>query len=233
MLAKYRNTHLWLLVPFGIVMLGFMPSYWLEFTEAPWRHHLHGLTATAWFLLLIVQPYVITRGHVARHRLFGMFALILAGGVVASGLAAIPFNLTSETLPSAARYGLSFGDVVLVGGFAASVAMAIRTVRQTDDHAHWMIASVFWALPPATFRLLIPVGIAMSSGPPDFDSLAPKLLGGAGVINLVFLALMMWRDKRLHPAYVLAAIGSLCMFILLPVGQMSWWISIADAVFKM
>ena len=63
MLTQYRNTHLWLLVPFGIVLIAFLPSYWLAFAEAPWRQHLHGLTATAWFILLIAQPYLVTRGH--------------------------------------------------------------------------------------------------------------------------------------------------------------------------
>lgn len=58
---KYKNAHLWLLIPFVIVLLGFLPSYWLKFAEAPWRQHLHGITATLWFVLLIVQPYLVTR----------------------------------------------------------------------------------------------------------------------------------------------------------------------------
>jgi len=77
-MLQYRNVYLWLLIPFSIVMLAFLPSYWLGFGDAPWRQHLHGLTATLWFCLLIAQPYLVTRGHVDAHRRYGMIALVLA-----------------------------------------------------------------------------------------------------------------------------------------------------------
>ena len=78
-MTRYRNTHLWLLLPFAVAVLGFVPSYWLRFFEVPWRHHVHGLTATLWFVLLVAQPYLISRGHAAQHRRYGMLALIVAG----------------------------------------------------------------------------------------------------------------------------------------------------------
>ena len=37
MISRYRNTHLWLLLPFAVVMLGFAPSYWFALTDAPFR----------------------------------------------------------------------------------------------------------------------------------------------------------------------------------------------------
>ena len=231
MINRYRNTHLWLLLPFAVVMIGFAPTYWLAFTDAPFRQHLHGLTATAWFVLLIVQPWIVTRGHAARHRLVGMIALVLAGGVIASGLAVIPFNFVNESLPPIARYGLSFADVLLVSGFAASVCFAIRNARRIDDHARWMIATVVWALPPATFRLFI--NIALAAGVEDLGAIFPILLIAAGLINLPILLFLMIREKRAHPAYVLATVGSLTFAIALPVGTMSWWAAIADRVFTM
>ena len=106
-MERFRHAHLWLLIPFAIAILGFVPSYWLRFADAPWRQHLHGLTATAWFVVLILQPWFATRGHLKRHRLFGMCALFLAGGVVISGLGAIPYNLLNEGLPPAAQYAFT------------------------------------------------------------------------------------------------------------------------------
>ena len=227
---RYKNAHLWLLIPFVIVLLGFLPTYWLRLADAPWRHHLHGLSATLWFILLIAQPYLATRGRLESHRRFGLFALVLAGAVVASGLGVIPYNLVNEGLPVNARYGLSFIDIIVVTGFAAAVVMGIRTARQTDDHAHWMISTVFWAVSPGLFRLLfVPLFVF---GVPDPGGKAPYALAAAGIVNVIVLAILMLRERRAHPAYSLAAIGSLVYVIALPVGGMAWWQGLANALFS-
>jgi hypothetical protein len=228
-MKQYKNVHLWLCIPFVIVILGFMPGYWLRFADAPWRQHLHGLTATLWFVLLIVQPYLVTRGHVRQHRLYGMFAVFLAGGVALSALAAIPYNLVNERLPLTSRYGLSFVDFVLVPGFIVAVFMAIKNAKRTGDHARWMISTVFWAISPGLFRLLfIPLFMFQAT---DIGAKAPYLLATTGVANILVLSWLMFRDKRAHPAYLSAAIGSMVMFVPMTVGDMPWWRSLADSLF--
>jgi hypothetical protein len=227
---QYRNLHLWLLIPCFIVLLGFTPGYWSKFLDAPWRHHLHGLTATLWFVLLILQPYLITRGHAQKHRLYGMLALILAGAVAGSALNMIPYNLVNERLPDTAKYGLSFIDIVLVPGFVIAVVMAVVTVKRVEDHARWMISTVFWAVSPGLFRLLFfPVFVLQI---PDPGSKSPYLLAAAGGANIIVLTLLMLRDRQLHPAYVFAAAGSLVMFVPMKVGDMQWWRILADAIFS-
>ena len=228
-MQQYRNVHLWLMLPFAVVMLGFMYSYWLRFPDAPFRHHLHGLSATLWFVLLILQPWLITRGHRQSHRFYGMIALVVAGGVALSALGVIPYNLVNERLPEVARYGLSFVDIVLAPGFLFAVIMAIVNARNPDDHARWMISTVFWAVSPGLFRLMfIPMGLLQV---PDPFGKAPLMLGTAGLVNLVVLGILMWRDGRAHPAYVSAAIGSLVLFVPMTVGGMPWWQNLANAIF--
>jgi len=228
-MSNYKNVHLWLLIPFIIVILGFMPGYWLKFATAPWRQHLHGITATLWFILLIVQPYLVTRGHVSQHRFYGMIALVLAGGVALSALSAIPYNLINERLPETARYGLSFIDFVLVPGFAVAVLMAIKNAKRIDDHARWMISTVFWVISPGLFRLLFFPLIILKI--PDVGSKAGLLLATTGVANILVLSFLMLRDKRVHPAYLSAALGSLVLFVPMTVGDMQWWRNFADALF--
>ena len=226
----FRNAHRWLLIPFAIAILGFVPSYWLRFAEAPWRQHLHGLTATAWFIVLILQPWFATRGHLKRHRLYGMFALFLAGGVVISGLGAIPYNLLNEGLPPAAQYGLSFVDVVLVAGFTFAVFMAVRTARNVDDHGRWMVSTVFWSVFPGLFRLsFVPLGMIYGD---EIPVPPPVILAAMGVISIAVLTFLMVRDRRAHPAYALAAVGSLVYFVAMPIGASGWWQAVADALFK-
>jgi len=226
---KYRNVHRWLLIPFVIVILGFLPSYWLKFADAPWRQHLHDLTATLWFVLLIVQPYLITRGHTRQHRLYGMVALFVAGGVALSALSTIPYNLANERMAEVARYGLSFIDLILISGFIVAVLMGIKNSKKMDDHARWMISTVFWAVSPGLFRLSFVPFVLLDS--PDIGGKAPLLLAFAGAANILVLSWLMYRDKRAHPAYLSAAIGSLVMFTAMKVGNMQWWRSIADSLF--
>lgn len=224
-----RNLHLWLLVPFAIVLLGFMPSYWLRLSEAPWRQHLHGISATLWFIILVAQPYLITRGNVRQHRLYGMFALFVAGGVVFSALSAIPYNIANETMPDAARYGLSLIDVIVITGFAFAVSMAIKTSKSVEDHARWMISTVFWALLPGLFRL---VNYAERLRFEEERLLSPpQVLMAIAGLNVLVLGYLMFKDRRTHPAYVSAAGGNIAIFVALPISQTEWWRSFADTVF--
>ena len=229
MLKDYKNAHLWLLIPFAIILLGFAPSYWLRFSEVPWRQHLHGLTATLWFILLIAQPYLITRGNNRQHRLYGMFALFIAGGVVLSALGAIPYNLTNEWMSDTVKYGLSFIDVIVIIGFAIAVLMAVKTASNVNDHAQWMVSTVFWAILPGLFRLVNLVqGLALDGGR-LLD--ASQVLAMIGVLNIIVLGYLMFRGRRANPAYLAAAIGSVVYFVALPIGQMEWWRKLADALF--
>src|SRR5829696_4057130 len=91
---RYRNFHLWMLLPFAISLLGFSYSYYLHLSTATFHQHVHGLSATTWYVLVVVQPWLITRRHdVRRHRLFGAFATLLAGLVAGSALTIIPKNI--------------------------------------------------------------------------------------------------------------------------------------------
>ena len=165
-MREFRNAHLWLIIPCAIVLLGFAPSYWLRLADAPWRQHLHGLSATLWFLLLIAQPYLVTRGHVAQHRRYGMIALVVAGGVALSAYNVIPFTFEIVGLPDLAKYAFSFVDLLLILGFILAVVMAIIHAKKSADHARWMISTVFWALSPGLFRLLNIVGAPDAGIPP-------------------------------------------------------------------
>lgn len=158
-----------------------------------------------------------------------MIALFLAGGVALSALSAIPYNLVNERLPDAAKYGLSFIDVVLISGFIFAVLMAVKSAKRTDDHARWMISTAFWAVSPGLFRLLfVPLVILKT---PDLGSKSPLLLATAGLANILVLSFLMFRDRRTHPAYLIAAIGSLVMFVPMKVGDMQWWRNFADSLF--
>ncbi len=156
--TAYERLHLWMLIPFSIAMLGFIPSYWSQFTSATIGWHLHGLSATLWFLLLVVQPFIYTKGNIQLHRKVGILAILVAGFVAASALAVIRGHIQDLDPEFDAiydyRYSLSLTDLVYVAGFLLSVVMAVVHSKRLSWHSRWMVTSVFWALSPATDRLV-------------------------------------------------------------------------------
>ena len=230
MLNNYKNTHRWLIIPFVVIMLGFAPSYWLKLGEVPFRQHLHGITATLWFIVLIAQPYLVTHGKAKQHRFYGMLALFVAGGVALSAAGAIPYNFQGS-MSAAARYGLSLIDVVVVSGFSVAVIMAIRTAKDIDSHARWMISTVFWAVMPGLFRLIMITTAIISQGDfPDWVT-TPGVIITCGLLNIAILSFLMIRDRHTHPAYLTAACGSIVFFLAPFASGWQWWRNLADAVF--
>lgn len=158
-----------------------------------------------------------------------MFALGLAGAVAASGLSLIPYNPVNERMPETAMYGLSFIDIVLIPGFVNAAFMAVISTKRPDDHARWMLSTVFWAVSPGLFRLLfLPLFILQVPDPGEKSS---YLLASAGLASIIILSILMIRERRLHPAFLFAVAGSLVMATPMKIGKMQWRITFADAVF--
>jgi hypothetical protein len=153
----FRYAHFWLLIPFFITVLGFYPSYWSRFVDSPLSWHLHGLSATLWYLLLIAQPYLYNTGKLTSHRTLGMIGFFLAGFVAASALAVIKGHIKDLDpeldIIYRYRYSLSLTDFIYIIGFMFSVVMSIVNRKDVVKHGTWLISSVFWVISPATDRL--------------------------------------------------------------------------------
>ncbi len=144
-------------------------------------------------------------------------------------LGAIPYNLANEQMSDAARYGLSFIDIVVITGFAFAVLMAVKSATSLEDHARWMISTVFWSILPGLFRLVLVALHLVFDGKSPVGP--PQVLAAIGALNIVVLGYLMFRDRRAHPAYLTAAAGSAVYFVALPVSQMAWWRGLADMLF--
>ncbi|RZW12558.1 MAG: hypothetical protein EX260_12295, partial [Desulfobulbaceae bacterium] len=90
---KYKNVHLWMILVFVIVFLGFARGYWSNFSEESFGHHLHMFSSLMWFGLVMTQPFLATRGLLKSHRRNGMIGLFVAGLAVASAALMMPANI--------------------------------------------------------------------------------------------------------------------------------------------
>ena len=98
----YRHAQWWILGLFPLAGLAFWPGYLSVIPTSPPSYHLHGVTASLWLTLLIVQSWSIHHGHRTFHRTNGLvsltlFPLFLAGGAAIFGSATTAGAATTLT----------------------------------------------------------------------------------------------------------------------------------------
>lgn len=239
---KYKNFHLWMLIPFVISILGFSYSYYANLSSATFHQHVHGLSATLWYILIIVQPYLITRKkNFSRHKSLGTIGLILAGIVAGSAFAIIPKNIDNvATLdingffnPTVA-YFFAFIDFVLVCMFVISVSLAILNIkkRNLSGHVQWLMASVFFVLSPGLGRLLGIVGILINHG--NMEGITFLKLAIPTLISMMALIIFYYYKygSFKHPSFVLLVICHIPFLFAAPIGNNEFMRNLLTAIFK-
>jgi hypothetical protein len=209
--ADYRNFHLWMLLPFAISILGFSYSYYFNLANATFHQHVHGISATLWYVLVLVQPYLIARKRdVASHRALGAIGTLLAGLVAGSALTIIPLNIDDvATLDPNGFFNPTFAyfavviDVLLISMFIASVVLAILAIKRRDlvGHVQWMMASVFFVLSPALARMMGIAAIIANKGDMTGISLTGLALPATGVMVGMILFYFHKFGSFRHPAF--------------------------------
>lgn len=238
----YRNFHLWMLLPFVISLLGFSYSYYSQLGKATFHQHVHGLSATLWYVLVILQPWLIARRQDIRaHRLYGAFATLVAGVVAGSALTIIPKNIDDVAQldpngffnPTFAYFAVIV-DVLLVSLFLASVTMAIVAMKRRDTagHVQWMMASVFAVLSPGLARMFGIGWIAAHKG--DMAGISLVKLAVPSMLVMMLLITLFWRrfGSFRHPAFWLLMAAHLSYLLVVPLGDSDVVRSILPVIFK-
>lgn len=186
------------LVALLLVLTGFARTYYLKgYFSAPaltLLQHVHGVIMTTWFLLFVVQTWLVATRRVAAHRRLGVFGAVLAGLVVVVGVAIAIHGArrgASPGPPPLVFLAVPLGDVAV---FAALVGTALWLRSSRETHRRLMLVATLSILPAAVGRLPItPMNPLVFFGIPD-------------LCILVALAYDTWRHRRLHPAFLWGAI---------------------------
>ena len=195
------------------LMILAVPAFWPNYLSSPRSLgtvyiHMHAVTATLWFALLIAQPLLIRTRRTAVHRALGYSSLVLAPLVVVSFVLAAHSQLgtrSAEELWPLGRYilylqislGLAFGLIWLAG-------MLKRKDRLV--HARLMAATALTFVDPVLARLQ---GLRL-------DGFNSNMVAFA-LIDLLLVALI-WKDRDAYRGrWVFPAVLGLFVLLQLPV----------------
>ena len=196
------------LLAFLVTLLGFWPSFFSNPAQNDPAHVIHGVFATGWMGILMLQAWLMAKGRVRLHHGIGRASVVWVIGLVLTAINMVHImiaNRGAHALPMDLRLTLGFIDlmslILFTGFYAAAVVCAFR--RDIWHHKRWMVATVIVALVPAVgriFAIYVP-GIQGLSGalPPAFYSIAAVLMG--------LITWDQWREKRLSMPYILCLGG--------------------------
>ena len=158
----YRHAHWWVLALVPVILLAFWPAYFGSLRGASFAFHAHGVTASAWILLVAGQSWTIAARRNRWHRLLGLalFGLVpLFAGAAVLGVHSMAVKFATASHPFYVMLGPRLGlhDVVSTTTLVALVATALRHRRNAALHGGYMLATVILVLPPIAPRLPLPI----------------------------------------------------------------------------
>ena len=212
------------------MQFGIFRDYWGDFTENAWSVHIHYWTGSIWYLYLILQPYYATHGQLAKHRTNGIIGMFLAGGVCLTALSMLhrDFKLAQQSAELRDAFGpfepwffqgVASVEIVMIIAFGVAVIMGIIHRKNLEDHAWWLITTVFIIMMPALGRGIQNTYVLIHLDDwPNIDIMAPTYFTQVLIIFMIFLAA--WKYKKLkHPATYLAVGVNIYTCFLEPLGR--------------
>ena len=240
-MERYKNLHLWMIIPMAIMQIGIFYDYWGDLTENAWSVHIHYWTATLWYVYLIIQPYYATRNKLEKHRTNGIIGFFLAGGVAMTALSALHRDIVnaerSAQMPEVFGpfepwffYGIAAVEIVMMSAFIFAIIQSIRYRHSVEDHAWWLISTVFIIMMPALGRGM-GVLLIIIFGPTLVVNNASLYLT-TGIIIAITLWAAVKYGRVNHPATLLAVGVNLFNLLFEPLGKWEWLQGVLRAMIK-
>jgi hypothetical protein len=210
----FRHAHWLLLLLAPIIGYAFWPDYFGRIGSAPFAFHAHGLTASAWLLLVAVQSWTIHARRRALHRAAGLavFAavpLFAGGAVLAVQSMAVKYATASHPFYAVFGPRLGMHDIISTTALVLMVRAALAHRRRMALHGGYMLATVLLVLPPIMARLPL--------------HLPPPLHAGE-VLAIALAALLYHRRPRDGRPFLFAG-GVMALEVLAfeTFGASAWW----------
>ena len=121
-------------------------------TTMPPVVHLHGITFISWMTLLMVQTWLINVKNVALHRSLGTFGIALGTAVLFAGMLITALGMSGADPRVPFYYDLMYLSLAALLGFGVLFTLAIRHVRDPENHRRLILFATIPLLPPGINR---------------------------------------------------------------------------------
>ena len=220
----YKNAPYYVLFVIAVIVAGFWPSYFGASGPIPWQFHAHGIAASLWVLMVLVQSWTVHKAQLPLHRAVGKSSLILFPFLI-GGLAAI-IDLTGKGFvagdsPSRVTYGGQFliGLALAIAAYVVLYYRALKFRRKVWLHSGYMLATPLILFESPFSRVMgMVLPPFMIQGPQDFDRLIPSIVW-AMAVELAVIAVLWWRFRDKANPFLVA--GSFIVAQMLTMGLMS------------
>ena len=240
----YKKLWLWMAIPMLMMQASIFVDYWGDFADNTWAVHVHYWIATAWYLLLITQPWLFANGRMESHRTWGILGVGSAGAFAFTSISQlnrdlIYANFVTENPGGIGPFepwfffGIAIVEIILISAFIFAIIMAVINRKQLNDHAWWLVSTVFIVMFPAMGRGLQAIWIAIYG----FDSavdvvvMTPIYLSQAIIITATLVAAFYLKVLR-HSATYLAVGVNATVFLMEPLGRSEFLQSILVFIIK-
>ena len=205
----YRHAPYYVLACIAVIAIGFWPTYFAKWDSAPWQFHAHGIAASIWVLMVLVQSWTVHKEQLPLHRAVGKSSLLLFPFLI-GGLAAI-IDLTGKMVvatpdPVRTMFGSSFvtGLALAIAAYVTLYYRALKYRRKVWEHSGYMLATPLILFESPFGRILngFMPGLAIR-GPDDLHLIMPAILTGM-TVELAIVAVLWWRFRDRASPFLVA-----------------------------
>lgn len=168
----YRHAPYYVLVCIAVIVAGFWASYFSVWTSVPWQFHAHGIAASIWVLMVLMQSWTVHKSQLPLHRAVGKSSLLLFPFLIA-GLAAI-IDATGKGFVTANEpVRVMFGGQFLAGvalAMAAYVTLYYRALKYRRKV--WLHSGYMLATPLILFEIAAEPGVRSVDARTDYPRAA-------------------------------------------------------------
>ena len=206
----YARAPYYMLAVIGVILVGFWPTYFAVATTVPWQFHAHGMAASLWVFVVMLQSWTAHRKtQLPLHRAVGQASLFLFPFLIA-GLAAIIDRQSRDFLENE-PFNLAYGPGTMVATMTAMAAYvtvyyrALKYRRKVWVHAGYMLSTPLILFESPFGRIMgLYVPYFQVKNPADFSPVLASI-EWAMALELAIIAIIWWRVRdRANPFLVTA-----------------------------
>jgi hypothetical protein len=230
----YSKAHYYLISLLLITVIAFWDSYFGKLLDAPLAHHLHGITATFWIILLAVQSWLIHQKKRDMHRKFGKLVFIMAPLML--GAFALVILAGAHKSVAMHPFYVQFGqalilvDVLLLFSTALQIYLAFKLRHNVRLHSALIFGTLIGLLPPIISRLALIIPALSITSLETMYKFKYGLHFGFAFSFMITIILYIKYRKDGWPWLLATGIMAVSYLLYLTVGQMGMWQNIVYSI---